>query len=347
MTRVPPRARATPAPERLVGRTALALLLGAGAVLATTVIGLGLGSHPISPGTVIAAISHYDPTVDDHLIVVRSRLPRQVLGILVGLALGTAGVLMQALTRNALAEPGLLGLNAGAAFAVVIGIAYAGIGSAAGYLWCALAGAALAAVAVYFIGTARRSAATPVRMLLAGAAVATATMAITGAILASHERAFDQFRYWAVGSLQGRDWSITLTVLPLIAVAVVLSLALIRPLNAMALGDETAQALGASAGRIRAVAALAVVLLAGSATAAAGPIAFIGLAAPHMARLMVGPDLRALVPVTMVFSPALLLLADACGRWVLAPAEIPTGVAAALVGGPVFVALVRSRRSRI
>jgi iron complex transport system permease protein len=347
VTRLLSRARPASAPGHLAGRTALILLVGASAVLVASVIGLGLGSHPISPGTVISALVNYDPSINDHLIVVRSRLPRQVLGILVGLALGTAGVLMQSITRNALAEPGLLGLNAGAAFAVVIGIAYFGVGSAAGYLWFALAGAALAAVAVYFIGTARRSSATPVRMLLAGAAVATATMAVSGAILASHERAFDQFRYWDVGSLQGRDWSIILTVLPLIAAAVVVSLALIRPLNAIALGDEAARALGAATGRIRIVAAIAIVLLAGSATAAAGPIAFIGLAAPHMARLVVGPDLRVLIPATMVCSPALLLLADAFGRWVIAPAEIPTGVAAAIFGGPVFVALVRSRGSRV
>lgn len=340
-------ARTAPAPGHLARRTVLALLAGGGAVLIAAVIGLGLGSHPISPTVVVSAIIDYHPTINDHLIVVRSRLPRQVLGMLVGLALGTAGVLMQSLTRNALAEPGLLGLNAGAAFAVVIGIAYLGVGSAAGYLWLALVGAAVAAVLVYAIGTARRSAATPVRMILAGAAVATATMAITGAILASHERAFDQFRYWAVGSLQGRDWSITLTVLPLIAVAVVIALMLIRPLNAIALGDEAARALGASTGRIRMAAALAVVLLAGAATAAAGPIAFIGLAAPHIARLVVGSDLRALLPTTMVFSPALLLAADALGRWVIAPAEVPTGVSAALVGGPVFIMLVRSRAGRL
>lgn len=335
------------ASARLGRRTALVVLLGAVAVAVAAVAGLAVGSHPISPGVVIDALAHFDPAINDHLIVVRARLPRQVLGAVVGLALGTAGVLMQSITRNALAEPGLLGLNAGAAFAVVIGIAYFGIGSVAGYLWLALAGAAGAAVAVYFIGTARRSAATPVRMLLAGAAVATATMAITGAILASHERAFDQFRYWAVGSLQGRDWSITLTVAPLIGAAVVVSLALIRPLNAIALGEETARALGASTGKIRAAGALAVVLLAGSATAAAGPIAFIGLAAPHIARLLVGTDLRALVPATMVLSPALLLTADALGRWVIAPGEVPTGVAAAIVGGPIFVLLVRSRSSRI
>lgn len=328
-------------------RTILVVIAGMGIVVITAVVGLGLGSHYVSPRTVLSALVSFDPTINDHLIVVRSRLPRQVLGIVVGAALGTAGVLMQSMTRNALAEPGLLGLNAGAAFAVVIGIAYFGVASISGYIWWALVGAAGAAVVVYAIGTARRSSATPVRMILAGAAVAMATMAITRAILASHERAFDQFRFWSVGSLQGRSWSVIVAVSPLIIGALIIALALIRPLNAIALGDDTARALGASTGKIRGMTALAVVLLAGTATAAAGPIAFIGLAAPHIVRLIVGPDLRALIPATIVFSPALLLAADAFGRWVVAPGEIPTGVSAAIVGGPIFVVLVRSKRSLV
>ncbi|WP_307866391.1 FecCD family ABC transporter permease [Leucobacter chromiisoli] len=309
-----------------------------------TVLSLGLGSHPVAPGAVVDALLRFDPSDDDHLIVVSSRLPRAALCIVVGVGLSVAGAVMQSLTRNPLAEPGLLGLNAGASLAVVVGIVFFGVTDLVGYLGFAFLGAALAAVAVYALGTAHRSGATPARMALAGAAIAMFLSAITTAVLLSRESAYDQFRFWAVGTLQGRGLEVTATVLPFIAVGAVGALLLARPLNALALGDDSARSLGVSAPLSRGGGGLVVVLLAGAATAAAGPIGFIGLVAPHVVRMLVGSDHRFLIPATLVVGPATLMVADVLGRVVIAPGEIPTAVAAAIIGGPVFVALVRSRR---
>lgn len=321
------------------------LILGSLAVLVVAGIGgLAIGSHPVPVSSVVEALTDYDPTNNDHLIVVKSRVPRLVLGIVVGLALGMAGALMQAVTRNPLAEPGLLGVNAGAAFAVVIAIGYLGVVTVGGYLWFAFAGAAISSVVVYLLGTAHRSQATPVRMALAGAAVSVLLAALTNSLLLSNQAAFNRFRYWAVGSLQGRDLEVTTTVLPFVAIGVVITLLLIRPLNAVALGEDASRALGVNPALTRAAAALAVVLLAGGATAAAGPIGFVGLAAPHIVRALVGPDQRLLLPAVLVVAPAFLVAADTLGRWVIAPGELQTGIAAAILGGPVFVMLVRSRR---
>lgn len=347
-TRARTRGRAYAGSASTAGQAARRFtLLVLGALVVLVVAGgggLAVGSHAIRLDVVVQALTAYDATNTEHLIVVSSRLPRTVLGVLVGAALGLSGALMQAVTRNPLAEPGLLGVNAGAAFAVVIGIAHLGVVTVAGYLPLALLGAAVASVGVYLLGSAHRSKATPVRMALAGAAIAIVLTAMTRSILLSNEQAFNDFRFWAVGSLQGRSFEIVLTVLPLVLLGIVLALVLGPALNAMALGEQTSRALGANPTLIRAGAALAVVLLAGSATAAAGPIVFVGLAAPHIVRSIVGSDQRLLLPATLVVAPAFLVSADVLGRWATAPAELQTGIAAAILGGPVFVALVRSRR---
>jgi iron complex transport system permease protein len=312
-------------------------------ILGGAVLGMTVGSHPIPAATVIEALTDFDPTNNAHLIVVHSRLPRTALALLVGVSLGLAGLLMQSITRNPLADPGLFAVNAGASAAVVAAIIL-GVATPAGYVWFAFAGAALASVAVFLLGTARRSAATPVRMALAGAAISVALAAVTDMVLLSHDTLFNQFRFWAVGSLQGRGLDVAAVVAPFLSVGVLLALVLARPLNVTALGDDAARGLGARPGLIRAGAALAVVLLAGGATAAAGPIGFVGLAAPHIVRTVVGNDHRYLVPGVLLTAPAFLLLADVAGRWIVAPAELQTGLAAAVLGGPIFVAIVRSKR---
>lgn len=267
-------------------------------LIAASIAGLAIGSSAIPLQDVVDALTDYDPTNTNHVIVMASRLPRTVLGIVVGVALGLAGGLMQAVTRNPLADPGLLGINAGAALAVVI--SSFGVVTVRGYLAFAFLGAAIAAVAVYLLGTAHRSQATPVRMALAGAAIAIVIGAFTRSILLSDQQAFSQFRYWAVGSLQGRGFDVILTVTPFIVIGVLLSLLLARSLNAVALGEEASRSLGVNPALTRGGSALAVVLLAGAATAAAGPIAFVGLAAPHIVRAIVGPDQRLLIPATVV-----------------------------------------------
>lgn len=332
-------------PRRSAASRTAILLVSSAIVLATTaVIGIGLGSNPIPPARVIEALVAYDPGNNDHLVVVLSRLPRIALGVVVGAALGLAGTLMQSVTRNPLADPGILGVNAGASFAVVIAIAFLGITDVRGYIWFSFVGAAAAAALVYLLGSSRGNASTPVRIALAGTAVSIVIGALTQMVLLSNDAAFNSFRFWAIGSLQGRDFGVALTVLPFVAIGIALSLALISPLNAITLGDDVATALGTSTLGARVGAAVAVVLLAGAATAAAGPIGFIGLGAAHIARFFTGNEHRRLLPAALLLGATLLVVADTLGRVVVAPAELQTGVAAALFGGPLFVALVRSRK---
>ncbi|MFF8818114.1 FecCD family ABC transporter permease [Leucobacter sp. NPDC015123] len=325
-------------------RTAVLVAASALALAATAILGIGLGSNPIPPARVVEALVTYDPTHNDHLVVVLSRLPRIALGVIVGAALGLAGTLMQSVTRNPLADPGILGVNAGASFAVVIAIAFLGITDVSGYIWFSFVGAAAAAALVYLLGSSRGNVGTPVRIALAGTAVSIVIGALTQMVLLSNDAAFNSFRFWAIGSLQGRDFGVAFTVLPFVAVGIVLSLALISPLNAITLGDDVATGLGTSALGARIGAAVAVVLLAGAATAAAGPIGFIGLGSAHVARFFTGNEHRRLLPAAMLLGATLLVVADTLGRVVVAPAELQTGVAAALFGGPLFVALVRSRK---
>lgn len=313
-------------------------------LLATAVLGIGVGSHPLPARTVLTALVSYDPGNSGHLIVVQSRLPRILLGIIVGAALGLAGALMQSVTRNPLADPGILGINAGAALCVVIAISVFGVSAPAGYLWFAFIGAALAAVVVYALGSARGSAATPVRIALAGTAVSIVIGSLTQVVMLSDETAFNSFRFWAIGSLQGRGFDVLFTVLPFILVAVICAMFLAAPLNAIALGDDVAASLGTSVTGARIAAAIAVVVLAGAATAAVGPIGFIGLGAAHIARFATGNEHRLLLPLATLVGATLLVVADTLGRWIVAPAELQTGIAAALFGGPVFIALVRSRK---
>ncbi|GAA2180119.1 iron chelate uptake ABC transporter family permease subunit [Brooklawnia cerclae] len=327
-------------------RTRFAVVVGVslGVIALSALAGIGLGSHPIPAATVVEALIDYDPANNDHIVVVQSRVPRVVMGIVVGAALGLAGALMQSFTRNPLADPGILGVNAGASAAVVVAIAYFGVTDVGGYVWFAFIGAAAGTVAVYLLGSAHRSTATPARMALAGTALSMVISAFTGMVLLSNEPVFLQFRYWTVGTLQGRGIPVLRAVLPFMVAGAVLAALLARPLNAIALGEQTARGLGVNARLVRLGTTLAVVLLAGGATAAAGPISFVGLAAPHVVRILVGPDHRLLLPGVLVVAPATLLAADTVGRIAVAPGELQTGISAAVLGGPIFVALARSRK---
>ncbi|MEJ3748223.1 iron chelate uptake ABC transporter family permease subunit [Actinomycetes bacterium KLBMP 9797] len=326
----------------MAGRAA-GLLAAVGVLVLMALVSVWLGSKEIAFAAVWQVLWHDDGS-RDAAIIHSLRIPRTALAILVGAALGLAGALMQSVTRNPLADPGLLGVGVGAAAAVAIGIAYLGVTSVLGYVWFAFAGAAAATVMVYAIGASGRSAATPERLVLAGSAVSAALGAVTYAVLLLDPVAFNQFRYWVVGSLAGRRADVVWQVLPFIAVGIVLTLALARSLNALALGDDTGRALGAHVGRTRVLAAIAVTLLCGAATAAAGPIGFLGLAVPHVARLLVGPDQRWVLPYSAVLAPILLLGADVIGRILIAPAELQVGVVTAFLGAPVFIALVRRRK---
>ncbi len=313
-------------------------------LLAVGLASVAYGSKPIALATVWDGIWSYDATVDDHLIIRSLRVPRTVLGLLVGAALGLAGAVMQGVTRNPLADPGILGVEAGASLAVVVGIYALGIGSFNGYVWLAFAGAAVASVVVYLLGSLGRGGATPVKLALAGAALSALLGSLTTSILLLDIATLDQFRFWVVGSLAGRDAEIVADVAPFLAAGAVLALATARSLNTLALGDDVARSLGQRVGAARATSGLAVIVLAGGATAAAGPIGFIGLTVPHVARAICGPDYRWILPWSAVLAPTLLLGADVAGRLVARPGEVQVGILTAILGAPFFVALVRRRR---
>lgn len=301
------------------------------------------GSKPLPVGTVLDALFAFDGS-NDHLIVRHLRLPRTVVGLGVGVALGLAGAVMQGVTRNPLADPGIFGVESGAALAVVVAIKSFGVATVSGYLWFAFAGAAVASVAVYGLGSVGRGGATPVKLALAGAAMAALFSSFTSAILLLDVTTLDQFRFWVVGSLAGRDAGVAAQLAPFLLVGVVLALGSARALNALALGDDVARALGQRVGAARGVGALAVVVCSGAAVAAAGPIGFVGLTVPHVARALCGPDYRWVLPWSLLLAPSLLLGADVVGRLVARPAELQVGIVTAFVGAPFFVALVRRRK---
>ena len=277
-------------------------------------------------------------------IVLESRVVRTVLGLLVGAALGLAGASMQGLTRNPLADPGILGINAGAALAIVLGIVYLGAGGLTAYMLLGFTGAAIASVAVHAIAGIGRGGATPAKLTVAGAAFAAAATSWTVAVQLVDQVALDVMRRWQVGSIGGRDWDTVQTVGPVLAVGFVLAIALSRTLNTLALGDDLARGLGRHTARDRLLVGTAIVLLAGTATAVAGPIAFVGLIVPHLVRGAVGSDHRFLLPLSAGFGAVLVLLADTAGRVVLPPSEVQVGIMTALVGVPFFLLLVRRGR---
>lgn len=325
----------------------------ASALLLIACVGsLIVGSNPVSPSTVWTVLVTPDDSAAS-TVVNDLRLPRTVVAVAVGAALALAGALMQALTRNPLADPGILGVNAGASLAVVLGVVL-GVGTGlSSYVWCAFAGAAVAGAGVYLLaGTGAggggagggAGSASPARLALAGVTVSAALAAVTEAVILSDQRAFNEFRFWVAGSFEGRGWDVLVSVGPFLLVGAVLALALGPALNALSMGEETGKALGVRPGRVRFAALVAVTLLAGGATAAAGPIGFVGLAAPMLARAWVGHDHRWVAGLSLLLGPVWVLSADMLARVVIAPEETQVGVVAALVGAPLFVAVVRRGR---
>jgi iron complex transport system permease protein len=332
-----------PGAARRRSRYVLGLVAAVLVLLVVVVLSIAVGAKQIPFGTVWDALFHFDGS-DDQVVVRTLRLPRTILGVLVGAAMALAGALMQALTRNPLADPGLLGVNAGAALAVVASISWLGVGSLTGYVWAALLGAGVATVVVYVLGSAGRSGVSPVRLALAGTAVGAAFTGMISAIVILDRTAFDGFRAWSVGSLAGRDFDVVWQVLPFMVVGFVIALAMAGPLNALSLGDDTARALGAKVSRIRLAGVLAVTLLCGAGTAAVGVIGFVGLVVPHLVRGFTGPNQRWLLPYSLVLGPILLLVSDVVGRVVLRPGELQASVVTAAIGAPFFIMLVRRRR---
>ncbi|MDH6217287.1 FecCD family ABC transporter permease [Streptomyces pseudovenezuelae] len=312
-------------------------------VAVAALLSLAVGTRAVPPSAVLDALVHGGSSPD--ALVVRSlRLPRTEVGLTAGAALGLAGAALQAVTRNPLADPGILGLSQGAAAGVVFAIAFgAGGYGFGGYVWYAFAGAVVAAFLVYGIASRGRGGASPVKLALAGTALSAMTAGATTVVLTSSSATLDQFRFWQVGSLSGRDTDTVVRMLPFLLVGALLVIGCARGLDALALGDETARALGHRVGLVRGCAALGATLLTAAAVAAAGPIAFVGLAVPHLARRLVTGGYRSVLPLSALLGAALLVGADVAGRVVRAPAEVPAGVMTALVGVPVLVVLVRRK----
>ncbi|ASR36575.1 ABC transporter permease [Prauserella marina] len=326
------------------GRPAIALLAALVVLALCVVLSLLTGSEPVALGEVLRVL-FADDRSDAAVIVHDLRMPRTIVGICVGIALGLAGALMQSLTRNPIADPGVLGINAGAAFGVLIAIVGFGIGSFTGYVWFAFLGATLSTTLVYLIGSRGNDSGAPVRLALAGTAIGAALVSATEAMVFLDPKAFDEYRFWIVGDISKPEMTVVVQLLPFLAIGTLVALSLGPRLNAIALGDQLGKALGAGLVQTRLLVGVAVLVLAGLATAAAGPIGFVGLAAPHLARAVTGPDQRWLLPFAGVLGAVLVLLADVLGRVVLPSGELRVSILTAIVGAPLFVYLVRRRRA--
>jgi iron complex transport system permease protein len=312
------------------------------AVLMTASV--ALGSRTVAWSDVWAALGGADGSLEQ--AAVAKRVPRTLLALLVGAALGLAGGVMQGVTRNPLADPGILGVTMGASLSVVTAVAFFGLTSPTGYIWVAMAGAAVSAVFVYAVGSLGRDGATPLKLALAGAATSAALTSLVSAVGLARNDVMGSFRLWQIGGVGGASYERVGHVLPFLAVGFAVCLLSARSLNSLALGDDVAAGLGERVALIRATAALGAVVLCGAATAVAGPIAFVGLLVPHACRLLVGLDHRWVLPFSALLGAALLTAADVLGRVVARPSDIEVGIVTALLGGPLFIHLVRRQKVR-
>lgn len=334
------------APASRPGRTALtASGLPVLAALVVLLFGLhiAVGAKQLPLGTVFDAVFSRDATVFDHMIIWDLRLPRALIALTVGAALSVAGALMQGVTRNPLADPGLLGLMAGASFAVVITSFFFGPAALFWLPWIAALGALVTALVVYFIAHWAPGGPTPLTLTLSGAAVSAFLGAIISVAHLLNEDSFDNLRVWLSGSLAGRDISMLYVTAPWIAIALVAGIGLARQVTALAMGDDVAKGLGVRTGPLKLQLLGVVVVLTACSVALAGPMGFVGLVIPHVARLFVGSDYRWIVPYSAVIGAAYLLGVDIIARVAIPPREISTGIITAMVGAPVFIQLVRMR----
>ncbi|WP_336641807.1 iron chelate uptake ABC transporter family permease subunit [Microbacterium sp. USHLN272] len=341
----PPSPRSSPlsaarssAGRRWVGLVPLAILCVA--ALAASML---VGSRAVPPAEVIQALLHPDPADAISQTVWFSRVPRTVLILVAGAALGVAGALMQAVTRNPMTDPGILGVNAGASLAVVVGLAFFGTTDISQYMWWSFAGAMITSVLVFVIGNTGTARGNPVRMTLSGVALGAVLMGFSSAVLLTHSEILEKMRGWSAGTTASQPLEATLAIVPFIVVGLVIALLSSRSLDVLSLGEASAVAMGAHPNRIRLVVLVAIALLAGGATAAAGPIGFLGLLAPHLARMIVGPHQGWILAYSVLIAPTVMGFADVLGR-VITAGEVPVGVVTAFIGAPVLIYMVRRFR---
>ncbi|MEM9653941.1 MAG: iron ABC transporter permease [Actinomycetota bacterium] len=314
------------------------------ALVAAVVSSVAFGTRVVGLSDVLAALLNEPEGIAQ--IAVRERLPRTVLAVVVGASLAVAGAVFQGVTRNPLADPGLLGISSGASLAVVIGLTFFGLQSPISTIWAAIGGAGAAAAFVWAIGSLGRGGATPLKLALAGAATWAVLGSLISAILLPRIDIMDRFRFWQIGGVGRAEWDRITIVLPFLAIGVLLCLITSRGLNALALGDDTAAGLGENVTRTRLLAALGAVVLSGAATASAGPIAFVGLVVPHLSRLLVGVDHRKLLPFSALAGATLLVVSDVVGRVIARPTEVDVGIVTAFIGAPVFIWVIRRQKVR-
>ncbi|MEC1177928.1 iron ABC transporter permease [Metasolibacillus meyeri] len=325
-----------------LGKTIILLII----LLALCIVAsLVFGSRTIGLTGLMDGLFH--PDVESHEAnVVRQRIVRTIFSLMCGAALGVSGALMQSVTRNPIADPSILGVNMGASLFVVCGIAFLNISSANQYIWLAIAGAMITAIFVFGIGSMGASGATPLKLVLAGAATSAILSSLVVAVMIPRTNVMDQFRFWQVGSVGAGNWDAIQLFIPFIVVGILIALFTAPALNALALGDEVATGLGVRTGTLRMFAALGGVLLCGAATALAGPIGFIGLLATHVVRLVIGPDVRFIIPLSALTGAIILTFSDVCGRLLGSPSELEVGILTAFIGAPILILITMKAKMR-
>lgn len=287
------------------------------------------------------AAFHYDETVSEQIIIRTTRMPRALIAAVIGASLAIAGALMQTLTRNPLASPGVLGINAGASLTVVLASIAFSVSSMQTLMWLAFAGAALSAVIVYMLGSVGRDGLTPLKLVLAGAAMTALFASFTQGILVLNKQSLGTVLYWLTGTVAGRSPEMLRTVLPYVVISWILAWTVARDLNILLMGEDTAKGLGQRTAALKALTGALIVVLAGASVAVAGPIGFIGIVVPHFARFIVGIDLRWVIPYCAVLGATLLIAADLIARFIMIPEEVPVGVMTAVIGAPFFMYIAR------
>lgn len=319
------------------------IILGIAALFLCILLSLAFGARMVSLKEVFGVLTG---KAEESILtsIVQARIPRTVFALIAGGALGVSGALMQSITRNPIADPSILGVNTGAALFVVFGIAFLHINLPQQYIWLALAGGAVAAVFVYAIASLGHGGATPMKLALSGAATSMALTSLVSTIMLPNSVVMDDFRFWQMGSIGGSGWQEISVAAPYLAVGLILALYLIPSLNCLALGDEMAASLGVNTKRTRALGALAAVLLCGATTAVAGPIAFVGLMIPHLMRFLFGPDLKYVVPMSVIGGACMLTISDVIGRLIARPGELEVGIVTAFLGAPCFILAARKAK---
>ncbi|AFY40084.1 transport system permease protein [[Leptolyngbya] sp. PCC 7376] len=327
------------------GILAVGIVIGLVVLIVCFAASVAFGVADITPLEIYQALVSPDGSTE-HLIIRTVRLPRSITALLVGAAVAVAGAIMQGLTRNPLADPGILGINAGAALAVVGSVFLLDASSLSAYAGSALVGATISTITVYSLGSLGRGGLTPLNLTIAGAAFTALISSLTTAILILSQRTLDEIRFWLAGSVAGRDLELVVQVLPYLSVGLLLGLALGKQLTTLSLGDSVAKGLGQNTAWVKVLAAISVVLLAGGSVAIAGPIGFVGLIVPHFVRFWAGADYRWILPYSALLGAIVILIADIIARLVIQPQELPVGLVMPLIGAPFFIYLIRSQVKR-